>query len=185
MEDAQIIDLFWQRDESAIKETSNKYGNYCYSIAVNILTNAEDALEIVNDTYLSVWNSIPPHRPVNFSTFLGKITRRIAIDKWRERYAMKRGGGEISLILDELNDCVPSTQSVEHEIEITELAQTINDFVVSMSPIERRVFICRYWYCDSIPAIAQQFGFSQSKVKMILYRQRKRLLTCLEREGLL
>lgn len=185
MEDTRIVNLYWARSENAIAETSVKYGSYCYSIAYNILANAEDADESVNDTYLNAWNSMPPHRPAILSTFLGKITRRVSIDKWRGRTAEKRGNGEIMLVLDELFDCVPSSQNVEHEIETAELAKVINDFVMSLPPMDRRVFICRYWYLDPISAISQQFGFSQSKVKMMLYRQRQRLLSHLEREAYL
>lgn len=185
MEDTRIVNLYWARSENAIAETSAKYGSYCYSIAYNILANAEDADESVNDTYLDAWNSMPPHRPAILSTFLGKITRRVSIDKWRGRTAEKRGSGEIMLVLDELSDCVPSSQDVEHEIEAAELAKVINDFVMSLPPMDRRVFICRYWYLDPISAISQQFGFSQSKVKMMLYRQRQRLLSHLEREAYL
>ena len=185
MEDTHIVDLYWARSETAIAETSAKYGSYCYSIAYNILANAEDADESVNDTYLNAWNSMPPHRPAILSTFLGKITRRVSIDKWRGRTAEKRGSGEIMLVLDELSDCVPSSQNVEHEFEAAELAKVINDFVMSLPPMDRRVFICRYWYLDPISAISQQFGFSQSKVKMMLYRQRQRLLSHLEREAYL
>ena len=185
MEDTRIVDLYWARSETAIAETSAKYGSYCYSIAYNILANAEDADESVNDTYLNAWNSMPPHRPAILSTFLGKITRRVSIDKWRGRTAEKRGNGEIMLVLDELFDCVPSSQNVEHEIETAELAKVINDFVMSLPPMDRRVFICRYWYLDPISAISQQFGFSQGKVKMMLYRQRQRLLSHLEREAYL
>lgn len=108
MEDNRIVDLYWARSEDAITETSEKYGKYCYAIAYNILSNAEDADESVNDTYLDAWHNMPPHRPSILSTFLGKITRRISIDKWRGRTADKRGGGEIVLALDELADCVPS-----------------------------------------------------------------------------
>lgn len=160
MEDDSIVNLYWARSENAISETSKKYGNYCYSIAYNI----------------------PPHRPSVLSTFLGKITRRISIDKWRGRTAKKRGGGEIALVLDELSDCIPSNQSVEHEVETAELSQLIENFVMSLPPMERRVFVCRYWYLDTISDIAQRFRFSQSKVKMMLHRQRKNLLNCLERE---
>ena len=185
MEDYSIVNLYWARSENAISETSKKYGNYCYSIAYNILGNVEDADESVNDTYLDAWNNIPPHRPSILSTFLGKITRRISIDKWRGRTAEKRGGGEIVLVLDELSDCIPSNQSVEHEVGAAELSQLIDNFVMSLSPMERRVFICRYWYLDPIADIAQRFGFSESKVKMMLHRQRKNLLNRLEREALL
>lgn len=185
MEDDSIVNLYWERSENAISETSKKYGNYCYSIAYSILGNVEDADESVNDTYLDAWNNIPPHRPSILSTFLGKITRRISIDKWRGRTAEKRGGGEIVLVLDELSDCIPSNQNVEHEVEAVELSQLIDNFVMSLSPMERRVFICRYWYLDPIADIAQRFGFSQSKVKMMLHRQRKNLLNRLEKEALL
>lgn len=183
MEDARIVDLYWERSEKAIEETSIKYGNYCYSIAFHILANAEDAIESVNDTYLEAWNSMPPHRPALLATFLGKITRRVSIDRWRKQTAEKRGGGEIELALDELSDCVPSIQSVEHEIEAAELAQSINDFVMSLPHMERRVFISRYWYLEPISVISRRYGFSQSKVKMMLHRQRKKLLAHLEREG--
>lgn len=185
MEDARIVDLYWARSENAITETSEKYGKYCYSIAYNILANVEDADESVNDTYFDAWNNMPPHRPAILSTFLGKITRRISIDRWRGRTAEKRGGGEIVLALDELSDCVPSNHNIEHEIEAAELAKVIDDFVLSLPPMDRRVFICRYWYLDPISAISQQFGFSESKVKMMLHRQRQKLLSRLESEAFL
>ena len=182
MEDARIVDLYWERSESAILETSTKYGKYCHAIAYNILASHEDADESVNDTYLDAWNSMPPHRPSILSTFLGKITRRISIDKWRGRTAEKRGGGEIVLALDELSDCVPSDHNVEQAFELAELAKVIDNFVMTLPPMDRRVFICRYWYLDPISAISKQFGFSESKVKMMLHRQRRRLLSRLERE---
>ena len=185
MEDKRIVDLYWARSEAAIEETAKKYGSYCYAIAYNILSNAEDASESVNDTYLDAWRSMPPHRPAVLSTFLGKITRRISIDRWRGRTAGKRGGGEIVLVLDELADCVPSGHSVEREVETAALEALINDFVMGLPLTERRVFLCRYWYLDPISAIAGQFGFSQSKVKMMLRRQRQKLLSILEKEAFL
>lgn len=182
MEDTRIVDLFWARSEDAISETSAKYGNYCYSIAYGILADNEDAAESVNDTYFDAWNTMPPHRPAILSTFLGKITRRISIDKWRGRTAEKRGGREITLALDELSECIPSRYSVEDEIELADLVKVIDSFVMSLPPMQRRVFICRYWYLDSVSTIAKQFGFSQSKVKMMLHRQRTKLLAALEKE---
>ena len=184
MEDARIVDLYWARSENAIAETSAKYGKYCYAIAYNVLANHEDADESVNDTYLDAWNNMPPHRPSILSTFLGKITRRISIDKWRGRTAEKRGGGEIVLALDELSECVPSNHNVEQEIETAELAKMIHDFVVQLPLMDRRVFICRYWYFDSISAISKQFGFSEGKVKMTLHRARKRLVKYLAERGI-
>lgn len=183
MDDAHIVDLFWARSEDAISETSAKYGDYCHSIAYSILADNEDAAESVNDTYFDAWNTMPPHRPTMLSTFLGKITRRIAIDKWRGRTAEKRGGCEITLALDELSECIPSRCSVEDEIELADLVKVIDNFVMSLPLMQRRVFICRYWYLDSVSTIAKQFGFSQSKVKMMLHRQRSKLLTTLEKEA--
>ena len=183
MEDARIVDLYWARSETAINETSIKYGKYCYTIAHNILSNAEDADESVNDTYLAAWNSMPPQRPSVLSSFLGKLTRRISIDKWRSRSAEKRGGGEIILALDELSNCVPSDEGVEQVVETAELGKAIDYFVMALPLMERRVFICRYWYLDPITSICQRFGFSQSKVKVMLHRTRNSLRNYLEKEG--
>lgn len=183
MDDSNIVELYWARSENAITETSSKYGNYCYSIAYNILANKEDADESVNDTYMNAWNSMPPHRPSILSTFLGKITRRISIDKWRRQKANKRGGGELQLALDELSDTIPSGFDIEQAFEAAELARIINAFIVALPNIERRVFVCRYWYLDPISSICNQFGFSQSKVKSMLQRTRGKLLVYLKKEG--
>lgn len=183
MDDKQIVDLYWQRNEKAIDETALKYGNYCYSIAYNILDNNSDAEESVNDTYLHAWNSIPPHSPSILSTFLGKITRRVSIDRWRKRSAGKRGSGQVALVLDELEECVSDSNGVEQRIEQQMLAELINTFIKSLPDLEQRIFLCRYWYMDSIGSIAKQFGFSQSKVKSMLYRTRQKLRTRLNKEG--
>ena len=180
MEDNRIVELFWRRSESAIAETALKYEKYLHSISYQILTDTEDARECVNDTYNDAWQSMPPHRPLVLSTFLGKITRRISIDRWRMRNAKKRGGGEIILVLDELEDCVSGFDSVEGEMERREL---LNSFLGTLADTERRVFLCRYWYMDSIQTIAKQFGFSQSKVTSMLHRTREKLRTMLEKEG--
>ena len=142
MDDQNIIALYWARSETAISETAQKYGGYCFSIAKNILTNHEDAEESVNDTYLTAWNAMPPRRPSILATFLGKITRRLAIDRWRYRNACKRGGGEVTLALDELEDCA-SQDSLERAMDRKELAVAFNSF------------LSRYWYLDPIADIAQ------------------------------
>ncbi len=183
MEDNHIIDLYWQRDERAISETASKYGKYLYSISYHILLNAEDTKECVNDTYNKAWQTIPPNRPLVLSAFLGKIARRLSIDKWRANRADKRGDGEIALAIDELSDCIPAADSVEREIEASELAKQINNFISTLPLTEKRVFICRYWYFDSIPSISEQFGFTNSKVKSMLHRTRGRLLTYLRKGG--
>ena len=185
MEDEKIIELFWNRSESAISETAQKYGNYCYSIAYNILTNSEDAEESVSDTYMAAWKAMPPCRPSILATFLGKITRHLSIDRWRSRNRYKRGGGEIVLALEELEDCIADSQTVEMALERKQLAVVFNRFLDSLPETERRVFLCRYWYLDPIADIAGYYGFSVSKVTSMLHRTRKKLRTTLEKEGLL
>ncbi len=180
MDDELIVQLYWDRSESAIRETDRKFGSYCKSIAYNILQNIEDAEESVNDTYMDAWNAMPPHRPSILATFLGKITRRISIDRWRSQTRLKRGGGEITLALEELDECIAGSQNVEKEMERKELAQLINRFLDSLPATERRVFLSRYWYMDSIKDIAQNFGFSQSKVMSMLHRLRQKLRRRLE-----
>ena len=176
MEDRRIVDLYWQRDETAIAETENKYGRFCFSIANNILRNREDAKECVNDTWLGAWNAMPPHRPEILSTFLGKITRRLSLRKWRARTAEKRGGGSMELSIEELEECIPSGQRIDEGLEI------ISTFLEALPPEERRVFMRRYWYFDSIRDISRRFGFGESKVKMMLKRTRDKLLICLQKE---
>ena len=183
MEDERIVELYWERNGSAITETAEKYGKYLHSISYQILQNAEDAEECVNDTYNDAWYSIPPHRPSVLSTFLGKITRRISIDLWRKYSAEKRGGGAAALALDELEDCVSGSEDVVTEVERLELQKKLNDFLLSLSKLERQVFMCRYWYMDPISDIAKHFACSESKIKSMLYRTRKKLGTMLKKEG--
>lgn len=183
MDDKSIVDLYFSRDQEAITQTDKKYGHYCYRIAYNILTNKEDAEESVSDTYVAAWRAIPPRRPSVLSTFLGKITRHIAIDRWRERNASKRGGGEVPLALEELQDCVAGMQNVEMDYERKEIIKAYVKFLDALPVTERRVFLCRYWYVDSVEAIADKFGFSQSKVKTMLHRTRAKLRKQLAEEG--
>lgn len=184
MEDRDIVALYWERNQEAIAETEKKYGRYCYSIAYNILYNAEDAEESVNDALMNAWNSIPPHMPSVLSAFLGKITRYVSLKKWRYARTQKRGGGEIALAYEELSDCIPSGKSVEETLHEKELAEIIDCFLDELPAAERHIFICRYWYFDDISTISKQFGFSSSKVKSILYRIRKKLLSRLNEEGI-
>lgn len=185
MEDKYIVDLYWERDEKAITETAAKYGRYCYSIAFNILSNAEDAEESVNDSYLNAWNSMPPHRPTILSTFIGKVTRYVSLKKWREKRTQKRGGGNIDFAYEELSDCIPANTSVDEELENQELAKVINDFLDELPECEQKIFVCRYWYFDSISTISVHFGFSESKVKSMLHRTRKKLRSKLLEEGVI
>ena len=183
MDEKQIVDLYWNRSEDAITATDQKYGKYCYRIAYNILTNNEDAEESVSDTYMAAWKAIPPRRPSILSTFLGKITRHISIDRWRTRSAYKRGGGEIILALEELEDCIADMQDVEVIHEQKEIIKAYNNFLDTLPVVERRVFLYRYWHMESIESIANQLGFSQSKVKSMLHRTRDKLRKQLEKEG--
>ena len=183
MEDREIVNLYWQRNQNAINETASKYGNYCKTIANNILHNLEDSEECVNDTYLNAWNSIPPHRPNVLSAFLGKITRHLSFDKLRYKNADKRGGGEIHLVLDELAECVSGTENVESEIERKELINVINDFLNTLSQEKSNIFLCRYWYAYPVSKIAKQFGLTENNVSVTLNRTRKKLKEYLTERG--
>lgn len=183
MEDKSIVELYFLRSEQAIAETSAKYGRYCHTIAYNILQNDEEAEESVNDTYLGAWNAMPPHRPSVLSTFLGKITRRVSLDRWRRRHAAKRGSGEMPVALDELSECLPGGEEVEVALDRKELARLLSSFVKRLPDTDRRVFVCRYFYLESVEAVAERFSFSVSKVKSMLFRTRFKLRAILEKEG--
>ena len=182
MDDKSIIDLYLDRSEQAISETSVKYGKYCFSIAFNILSDKEDSEESVNDTYLAAWNNIPPRVPSILSTFLGKITRNISLNRWKSRRAYKRGGGEVPLALDELEECISTGESVEDTFEKKELLRSMNRFLDALPDTERNLFVCRYWYLDPIHDIAQRFGFTESKVTSMRHRIRGKLRKHLEKE---
>ena len=183
MDDNMIINLYWERSETAISETANKYGGYCTQIAMNILKNREDSEECVNDTYFKTWNSIPTQRPNILMSFLGRITRNLSLDKYKKRSAQKRGGNEFDLLLSELENCVPSNSNVEAEYEAGATAKIIDSFLYSIDQENRIVFTRRYWYADSIESIANRLGISESKVKSILFRTRNKLKSYLEKEG--
>ena len=183
--DDRIVELYWERSESAISETADKYCDYCSYIAYNILYDRDDAEESVIDTWLGAWTNMPPHKPSILSTFLGKITRRISIDRWRKKHAGKRGGGEMDLVLDELEDCVSDPTDVEIVIEQQEMARVIREFLDSLPATERRVFLRRYWYMDSVAGIALDFDFTESKTASMLHRTRRKLREKLESEGYL
>ena len=184
MNDSQIIALYFSRDQRAIEETAAKYGNYCYSITHNILQDKEDAEEAVSDTYLALWDAIPPHKPVMLRTFLGKIARRTALKKWEKNCTQKRGGGEVALALEELSEYLSDGNTPETAIETAELTKTLNEFLRKLPKVERQIFLCRYWYLDSIADIAERFGFTQSKVKSMLSRTRMKLRNVLTKEGI-
>ena len=185
VEDEQILELYRQRDESAIRETERKYGRYLAKIAYGILANAEDSRESVSDAYLGAWNSIPPHRPDVLSAYLAKLTRRCSIDIFRRRHREKRRESEYALSLDELADCVSGGDSPEEAVALSELTQAIEAYLRSLDSEARTVFIGRYFFLDSVRKIAVYRHMSESKVKSLLFRTRKGLRGYLIKEGLI
>ena len=183
MDDAKIVQMYFDRNEQAIPATEDKYGSYCTSIAKNILGNQEDAEECVNDTYLNTWNAIPPHRPKMLSSFLGKIVRNLAFNRYKHNTADKRGGGEITAVLDELSGSVSGKDDIEQSYEYKELVVTINNFLATLPTEKRNIFVCRYWYTDSISEIAARFDMTYSAVSMILNRLRTKLHSYLTERG--
>lgn len=183
MEDKEIIELYWNRNEDAIAETSSKYGKLCFLIANNILACHEDAEECVNDTYLGVWNAIPKQRPSRFSVFVSRITRNLALKKYEYLSAAKRNP-EVGCSFEELGDCVSGKEYIEEELENKRIEQAIDVFLWNLSEEKRTVFIRRYWYLDSIDAICRHTGYSQNKIKSMLFHMRQKLRSYLESEGI-
>ncbi len=184
MQDSEIVDLYWQRSSAAIRETEKKYGGYCQTLAYQILANREDSEECVNDTWLRAWNAMPEQRPSLLGAFLGKITRRLALNRLRDSRRRKRGGGEAALCLEELDECIPDRwNSVESQMELRELSQAIDRFLAGLDRDRRDAFVSRYWYMAPVEEIAQSLGQSKGGVKSGLFRTRKSLKTFLEKEG--
>ena len=185
MEDDKIIELYFKRDETAICQTQIKYGKYCYTIAKNILGDHLDAEECVNDTYLEIWETIPPNRPEIFSAYLAMIARRRALDRYRYNNAQKREGSKATVSLEELVGCISAVTRLDDEIEDDELANMISDFLYTLPEKECNVFLRRYWYFDSLEDICHRYGYGQSKVKMMLKRTRDKLAKYLEKENVI
>lgn len=183
MNDDEIVALYWKRDEQAIKETGVKYGTYCFKISLNILADMSDSEENVNDTYMQAWLSIPPQRPVSLKAFLARIARNLALNKYKAAHTKKRLASELAISLDELDICTPFHIMVEDEVRIKHLSKCISDFLRQQSMDARNVFVCRYFFCESVKDIADHFGYSQSKIKSMLMRTRERLKSYLKQEG--
>lgn len=183
MEDNEIVRLFLERNESAIEKTSKKYKNYCLKIAGNILGSKEEAEECLNDALLKVWELIPPNKPQLLSTFLGKITRNLAINRRKHELAEKRGSGEIALVYDELSEMISGGDSIEQQTERRELIAEINAFLKTLPQRTRNIFVCRYWYCDSVREIASEFSMTENNVSVELHRTRKKLAEHLQKRG--
>lgn len=183
MTDIDIINLYWDRNETAITESSGKYGAYCSSIAYNILYNRFDAEECVNDTWLHAWNAMPPQKPSVLSAFLGRITRNLSFDLYKKLHRDKRGGDNIDLVLDELAECVSGGEDPADSYDLAELKKDINLFLDSLTEDKRNMFVLRYWYADSVASIASRFKTSENTVSVTLNRLRKSLKTYLTERG--
>ena len=182
MEDQQIIELYFCRDESALTETAKKYGTFCLRIAMNVLNIKEDAEECVNDTYHTAWNQIPPTKPDSFRAFLGRIVRNFAISKYRSLHAKKRFNG-LEVMLSELGDCIPSIESVEQEFEAKELTQYINIWLSELKAEDRVLFVRRYWYGDEVRDLARKCGVTGTQMTQRMLRLRRKLKAFLEEKG--
>ena len=183
MEDGKIIELYLERSEHAISCTQEKYHNYLFTIAYNIVKNKEDADECLNDVYMKVWQQIPPNRPTRFLVWMSKITRNVAIDVYRKNQTLRRGGGETKVLLDELEGCLPARDGVESIVEQHQMVEYLDKYLHHCNEINRKIFLRRYWYGDSISDIAILYGLSESAVKSKLLRTRNELRNYLEKEG--
>lgn len=181
MEDERIVKLYWERNGDAIRETEAKYGKYCYAVAYNILRSREDSDECVNDTWNGAWNAIPPEKPTKLQSFLARITRNIAIDRYRLNSAQKRGA-EADIAIDEYWECVPNGEpSLENELAVK---RAINGFLAGLDTRTRVIFMRRYWYSMSVKEISDGMCLSESYVSVILHRTRSKFKDYLTKEGI-
>lgn len=183
MEDSEILELYFARDQQAVVQTHRKYGHYCFALANSILHNEQDAEETVSDTYWKAWTSIPPTKPVVFKMFLAKITRNLSFTRWRSYSAQKRGGGELELVLEELDGCLAAPGNVDDRLNARELAKTIRRFLDTLSVREQDIFLRRYFFMEDTAAIACRYGMTASTVLRTLSRTRSKLKTYLTKEG--
>jgi len=183
MEDVQIIDLYWQRNEQAIQETDTKYGNFCHNLAMNILHSIQDSEECVSDAYTRCWDTMPPQRPNSLRAYLGAILRNLSISRYRSAHAQKRFGGA-EVLLSELEDCIPSPESVQRRVEAEELGRLISDWLDCLPQEDRVLFIRRYWNGDAVKGLASELGIRPNALTKRLLRLRESLRHHLEGEGI-
>lgn len=184
MDDREIIDLFFERSEQAVTELSTKYGSRLRGIAANILRDANEAEECENDTYMSIWNSIPPKRPESLAAYACRIARNKAIKRYRAKNAQKRNS-QYDLSLEELEGCLCRSNEPEEHVQAAELGWAINVFLATLNPEDRRIFLRRYYFADSIGEIAAELGSTENRISLRLFRIREKLRNHLEKEGLL
>lgn len=183
MEDREIIELYFKRNEDAISQTALKYGSFCGKIAMNLLSSKEDSEECVNETYYVAWSSIPPQMPNRFRAWLGKTVRNIALNMWDKNHAKKRYSG-ITAVLEELEECIPSKQSVESRMEQAEITEVVNSWLMTLDSDDRTFFIRRYWNGTPLNILAKSCRISPEKLAQKMYRLRQSLKKALEREGI-
>ncbi len=183
MDDNQIVDLYWARSEEAITETDKKYGRYCHYIAYQILSNDGDAEEIVNDTYLKTWNTVPPNRPDPLKAYVGMISNQLALNRYEENTAEKRGGGSLPLIYHELDECIADGDESVDIGEGLALRDALNRFIWSLPKRTRKIFVRRYWYASTLSEIAEDYGMKENAVAMLMFRTRQKLKAFLDKEG--
>ena len=183
MPDEEILALYVQRDEAAIAETENKYGGYCRKIAAGCLPRKEDREECVSDTYLQVWNAIPPQWPDNLRLYLGAVVRNLAFSLWRKLYARKRGGAAVELALDELSECLCAPGTPEEAVEARELGAKLDRFLEDLPVRDRQIFVRRYYFTEAAAEIGLRFGLRENTVLAVLSRTRKKLRVYLQKEG--
>ncbi len=184
MEDFQIINLYWNRDEEAVRETAEKYGRLLQHVSYQILSDYEDSEECVNDTYKRAWDSMPPQKPSSLSAYLGRIIRNLSINRWHQKHAKKRDSGA-AVLLSELSDCVPAGQTPEEAIEGAMLTEIIGGWLETLSREDRVLFVRRYWYCDNLEKLAKEYLTTANKLAGRLFRMRKKLREVLEKEGVI
>lgn len=181
MDDKKIIALYESRDETAVEETQKKYGGLCRYIAEQILASREDAEECVNDAYVKAWNTIPPQKPESLGSYIGMLTRQLSINRYKKNRREKRGGGQVTLVLEELQGCIADKGDMPSADDIT-LRDALNRFLRGLSERDRMVFMRRYWYVHEVSTIASDYGMSEGHVNVLLFRTRKKLQEYLEKE---
>lgn len=181
--DEEIVELYWNRNEDAIAYTEKKYGKYLYAIAYNILRDRLDCEECVNDTYLGTWNRIPPTRPNVFRAFIARIARNVSVDRFRKNRRQSNVPTEMTVSLEELDECISQRASVEEEYILREMVRSLNSYLHTQSPTNVYMFICRYYYADSVKTIAQMTDVKEDTVYRTLSKMRGELKTLFEKEG--
>ena len=184
MEDTEIIDLYFARSEDAIVQTARKYGDFCRHIAGSILRSREDRDECVSEAYYKLWQTIPPEKPQSLRAYLASVTRSVSLTRWRREHAEKRGGGAFLRSLDELAECVPGADDTGAVADRLALKSALEQFLSALKPVDRRVFLQRYWYFRTVAEIANDCGLGESAVKVSLHRSREKLRKLLEQEGI-